>query len=162
MLRAIMAVSADGFVCSGPDDNMRWTGKADKQLFREQTEGCAIGAGTTTWEAMRGLNLPGRTLVRITREPRDLASPDGPAEELEMTLGAFAENYPDGWLIGGQTMLLSAIQDGFVDRVVLSHVTAELGEGVKDEVSSLLHSLGWTMRYFPMGDLKLVTWNRGA
>lgn len=162
MLRAIMAVSADGFVCTGEDDDMRWTGKADKRLFREQTEGCAIGAGTTTWQSMRGLKLPGRTLVRITREPGDLASSGGLTEELEMTLGGFAEHYPDGWLIGGQTVLLSAIQEGFVDRVVLSHVEAELGEGVKDQVSPLLHEMGWAMRFFPMGEVKLVTWNRGS
>lgn len=161
MLRAIMAVSADGFVCRGPEDDMRWTGSADKRLFREQTAGCAIGAGTTTWETMRGLSLPDRTLVHITREPRDLWS-GGPTEELEMTLGGFAEHYPDGWLIGGQTVLLSAIREGFVDRVLLSHVETELGDGVRDEVSLLLHEMGWDMRFYPMGELRLVTGNRGS
>lgn len=162
MLRAIMAVSADGFVCRDDRDDMQWTGAADKRLFREQTAGCAIGAGTTTWRAMRGLNLPDRTLVRITRTPGDLASSEGLTEELDMTLGGFAEHYPDGWLIGGQTVLLSAIREGLVDRVLLSHVTAELGEGVSDEVSPLLHELGWQMRYYPMGDLRLVTWTHGS
>jgi dihydrofolate reductase len=152
-VRAIMAVSADGYVCRGPDDDMRWTGPEDKSLFRSVTDGSHIGAGTTTWRAMRGLKLPNRTLVRITRWP------DG---ELEETLGDFARNHPNGWLIGGQTMLLAAIRADLVERVLLSHVRAELGGGEADRVSSLCAWLDWSPIVSPRPGLQIVAWRRGA
>lgn len=148
MLRAIMAVSADGFVCRGPDDDMRWTGSTDKQLFRSQTMGHVLGAGSTTFAQMPP--LPGRTLVRISRDPG-----------LGMALGDFCREHPDGWLIGGQTVLLSAIREGFVDRVLMSHVRAELGSGAVDEVTPLLSRLGWMGRSCPQEHLTIVTWRRG-
>lgn len=156
MLRGLMAVSADGYVCTGPRDDMRWTGSADKRLFREQTMGCVVGVGSTTAALMPP--LPGRTLVRITREAEGQLPIvyDGAS----MALGAFARACPDAWLIGGQTVLLAAIEADLVGCVVLSHVRAETGGGWKDLVTPRLHALGWRGRLFPQDELSLVTWNR--
>lgn len=152
MLRGLMAVSADGLVCRGPKDDMRWTGEADKAVFREVTRGCVMGAGRGTYEQMPRITSLGRTLLCVTREPRF---------GLDVTLGAFHRDFPDGWLIGGQTVLLSAIREGLVDRVLMSHVRAELGSGVEDLVTPLLSSLGWRGRSCPQEHLTLVTWRRG-
>ncbi len=159
MLRAIMAVSADGLVSCGPDDDMSWTGSADKQLFRAQTEGCVLGAGTTTFNQLP--HLPGRRVVQITRsvpERRMESAPLLAIMEDRMVLGDFYRAFPDGWLIGGQTVLLSAIMRGFVDRVILSHVQAEIGKGTPDKVTTMLARLGWSARLFPQGELDIVTW----
>lgn len=152
MLRALMAVSADGFVCRGPADDMEWTGAADKRLFASLTRDQVVGAGSTTCRMLPP--LPGRTVKRITREARGLGG------GAEWTLGDFARAFPEGWLIGGQTVLTAAIYGGLVDRVVLSHVEAELGEGQEDRITPLLHSLGWRSRLFPLNGLSVVTWNR--
>lgn len=158
MLRAIMAVSADGYVSRGPDDDMSWTGPEDKRLFRTATEGCAIGAGTTTWRLMKDLELPGRKLVRISRAPlRKLEN------ESIRTLGGFAETYPDGWLIGGQTVLLAGIDEGLVDRVLLSIVSAELKSGEPDRVSEKLQALGGEFKYFPVNRRhSIMTWRKSS
>lgn len=157
MLRGIMAVSADGYVCKGPNDDMRWTGSADKRLFREQTMDQTVGFGSRTFDLMP--KLKGRRMVRISSAAEGrLPFP----ENDEMTLGDFYLNCPDGHLAGGQTVLISAIKEGFCDRVVLSHVRAELGGGEKDQITSLCHSLGWHGRVFPQDELQIVTWNRGS
>jgi dihydrofolate reductase len=111
---------------------------------------------------MLNLDLPDRTLVRITKTPVATIDPiiQAPMNELEMNLEDFWKQYPDGWLIGGQTMLLSAIEQGYVDRVLVSHTHAKLGQGIQDEVTPLVYRLGWYSQYFPSKDLTLVTWKR--
>lgn len=154
-----MAVSADGFVARGPDDDMSWTGRADKALFRAQTEGCTLGAGTTTFRQLPP--LPNRRVVQITRSVPDRlfeAAPLLAIMEDRMVLGDFYRAFPDGWLVGGQTVLLSAIMRGFVDRVLLSHVRAEVGSGVADKVTPMLARLGWISRLYPQGEIDIVTW----
>lgn len=155
MLKAIMAVSADGFVCTGPFDDMKWTGAEDKAIFRGETMGAIVGVGSTT--AMYLPKLRGRTTIVLTREAED----ELPliADGARMTLGAFYQNVPEGWLIGGQTVLLSAIRERFVDRIILSHVRTEVGGGLPDEITPELHRRGWTSRLFPQETLSLVTWN---
>ncbi len=106
-MRLLMAVSADGFLCRGPADDMTWTGSMDKRLFRVLTSvGRVCAAGSTTRDLMR--DLPGRTLLRLSQD--------------DYTLEDFAEDYPDGWLLGGPTVAEVALRAGLVGEVYLSWI----------------------------------------
>ena len=106
-MRLLMAVSADGFLARGPDDDMRWTGRLDKKVFRLLTGvGGVCGAGSTTYDLME-TTLKGRTLFRLSRSGHD------------MGLRLFAEAHPSAWLIGGPTIAVEAFQRGLIDEVHL-------------------------------------------
>lgn len=140
-LKLVMAVSKDGFVSLGPDDDMLWTGPDDKRAFRLLTSvGGVLGAGRRTFENLprlkgrRVLCLSTRRIVLPNAEAREgMRHPfsDGPlsddtAYEHAVTLGQFAHQYPDAWLIGGQTVALEALSLGLVDQVFLCHAPIEL------------------------------------
>ena len=93
-MRLLMAVSGDGFLCRGPSDDMSWTGKVDKLLFRVLTGvGRVCAVGSTTRRVMR--DLPGRTLLELSC-----------ADHTGYTLEMFARDHPGGWLLGGPTGFL--------------------------------------------------------
>lgn len=141
-LKLVMAVSKDGIVSLGPEDDMLWTGHDDKRAFRLLTHsGGALGAGRRTFERLP--KLKGRTVVCLSTrrgmvpnfEARRIAdlSKCGPepvsseaAYESTMTLGQFAHANPDGWLIGGQTVALEALSISMLDLVVLCRAPIEL------------------------------------
>lgn len=109
----ILAVSADGFLARGPDDDMSWTSQTDKKLFRLLTlVGPLLLAGATTAKLLP--KLPGRTVVPLSR--RGLALSDMQSA--------------DGWLIGGPTVAQEALRLGMVRRVFLCYGTAILGSGI--------------------------------
>lgn len=140
-LKLVMAVSKDGFVSMGPNDDMLWTGPDDKRAFRLLTSvGGVLGAGRRTFEQLP--RLKGRRVVCIStrramvenaaaREARQAPFGDGPipddaAYEETMSLGMFSHRYPTGWLIGGQTVAQEAISIGLVDQVFLCRAPIEL------------------------------------
>ena len=140
-LKIVMAVSKDGFVSFGPDDDMSWTGPDDKRAFRLLTAvGGVLGAGRRTFEMLP--RLKGRRVVCLStrpvmvenaaaREGQQFPFSDGPmpadaAYERALTLGQFAHQHSTGWLIGGQTVALEALAIGLVDQVFLCHAPVEL------------------------------------
>lgn len=129
-LKLVMAVSKDGFVSLGPDDDMLWTGPDDKRAFRLLTSvGGVLGAGRRTFENLP--RLKGRDVVCLSTQPVSggpLWYPifDGPLSERTMPLHLFARAFPTGWLIGGQTVALEALVLGLVDQVFLCHAPIEL------------------------------------
>lgn len=117
-MRVLLATSADDLVAKGPDDDMRWTGSADKQIFRLLTSidtDTPLLAGSTTARMMP--NLPGRRVLGISRGST-------------LTLEKAHELFPQAWLIGGLTVVLAAIDAGMVDKVYLSVVPEFLEEGI--------------------------------
>lgn len=133
MLKLIMAVSADGYLARGPEDDMSWTGKDDKAVFRLLTSvGAACGVGYGSWRLMPR-ELPGRSLVPITTDGRMVPNytptfgevegsapvPDWAGYERSVTLGRFAYENPNGWLLGGPRVAYEALDIGLVDQVYL-------------------------------------------
>lgn len=117
-MRALLAISADDFLATGSDDDMRWTGSADKQIFRLLTSintETPLLAGSVTAALMP--KLPGRKVLGISRSSA-------------LTLEKAHELFPQAWLIGGLTVVLAAIDAGMVDKVYLSRSPAKLGSGV--------------------------------
>lgn len=129
-MKLLMAVSSDGFLASGPSDDMKWTGKDDKSLFRLLTlaDRRPLLAGAATARQMPPLK--DRLLVSITNRPN---APN------EMTLDYAAWCYPEAWLIGGPTIALAAMKMGLVDTAYLSVTKAVLGSGAPvNEIQALL------------------------
>ena len=122
-MRLLMAVSRDGFLCRGPDDDMSWTGTTDKKVFRLLTGvGGVCAVGRVTRERTPRLELAGRKLLTLSRYHPDMH-----------TLGWFASEHPDGWLLGGPTVAKRALDYNIVDeyhRCVIDDV--DLGGGVPE------------------------------
>jgi dihydrofolate reductase len=123
-LKVIMAVSADGYVSRGPADDMRWTGKKDKAIFKLLTmTGGELGVGRRTAAHMPP-SLPGRTLHVLSHSGAVLDGVRAPP----MRLGEFVAKYPGAWLIGGQTIVLEALELGLVDEVHLCRLPVDVFE----------------------------------
>jgi dihydrofolate reductase len=114
-MKLLLAVSQDGFLCRGPDDDMRWTGPADKAVFRLLTMASSspLFAGKRTAAQMP--KLPGRRLLALSTTG--------------LTLHMAAMMHPDAWLIGGPTVAMSALRDGLIKRAFLCHCSRVLGGG---------------------------------
>lgn len=119
-MKVLMAVSRDGFVAKGPDDDMKWTGGEDKSIFRLLTQvGMSpIGVGRKTFETMP--QLRNRTLCPLSNDAAK-----------GTTLRRFHVHYPGAWLIGGQTIVLEALRQEMIAQVFLCHVDRTLGAGVR-------------------------------
>lgn len=117
-MRLILAVSADGHLARGPEDDMSWTGLTDKRLFRLLTlVGSVCVAGSRTWLQMP--KLGGRLVLPLSREHgRVLDHPDG-RQEAAMSLGKAFYRFPDAWLLGGPTVAMEALEANLVDQVYL-------------------------------------------
>lgn len=136
-LKLIMAVSSDGYLARGPDDDMRWTGKLDKTLFHLMTSvGGVCGTGSKTWSFMP--TLPGRLLLRLTRSGTSVRE--------------FSERYPGAWLLGGPTVARGALEMDLVAEAHLFRSTHALKPAVK---SDALH-MDMLSPWIP-GSLPLVT-----
>ncbi|WID42031.1 dihydrofolate reductase [Pseudomonas phage ZQG1] len=129
-MNLLLAVSKDGFLCKGPDDDMKWTGPLDKFAFKLLTMSSdqPLLAGSTTYNMMP--KLPGRSLYRLSQKG-----------EGGLTLEEAHFYYPHAWVIGGPTVAEQALKKGLIDRVFLCSVDKALKGGVPVEgLLAHLHS----------------------
>lgn len=117
-MKLLMAVSSDGFLASGPDDRMQWTGVTDKAIFRllTLTGGGNVFAGRKTAENMP--SLKGRTVHVLSKGGLSLAD----------------AAHSGAWLIGGPTVAAAALEAGYITQAVLCRVPATLYKGVSVDV----------------------------
>jgi dihydrofolate reductase len=139
-LKLILAVSADGLLASGDDDDMSWTGRVDKTAFRLLTNvGGLCGAGYRTLSNMPPLS--GRSLVLLTRDPgRWLDSPVPPFPHVRavMRLEDFACE-PGAWLLGGPRLAAVAVGKSLVDEAFICRIgTVQLLPAVRDLRAALV------------------------
>ena len=180
-LKLVMATSRDGIVSLGPDDDMLWTGESDKKAFRLLTSvGGVLGAGRRTFE-----NLPvlkGRTVRCLSHRRGRVAHPqpkqsyclDGEAvangtyaSSEMLTLDEFAQQFPQGWLIGGQTVALEALASKQVNEVFMCRAPIDLRYEVRlattfqqDSMTPWLRvNARWTQTdEFTVGDTRIEVW----
>ena len=189
-LKLVMATTADGVTALGPDDPMDWTGSDDKRAFRLLTSvGGVLGAGRRTFERLPVLK--GR-VVRclstrkgyVNNAEARIALEAGPvlgemkvsdaAYVQTITLGSFAHQHPDGWLIGGQTVALEALAIGLIGEVFMCRSPMSVNDMVphmrtgdtfwpqRDQITPRLrHNEAWkqtdTCR---IGDTVIEVWRR--
>lgn len=115
-MKLILAVSRDGFLASGPDDDMRWTGSADKYAFCLLTlsDGELLFAGSRTAIALP--KLPGREVLALSSRG--------------LTVETASRLFPQGWLIGGPTVALEALRLGLVHSAFIHRTQHVLGGGL--------------------------------
>jgi len=127
-MRLVMAVSADDYVARSDRDDMRWTGPADKAVFRILTSvGYAPLAVSWKTSLLMPDLLPGRDLFKISRS----GVGDGTLEE-------YHDAYPDGWLLGGQTLSLAATGFGLITEVHLCKSSVVLTQGIRFDTNLLV------------------------
>lgn len=108
-MKLIMAVSGNGFVANGPEDDMSWTGPIDKAVFKLLTSTSEVLAVSAKSLEFMPEQLPGRgRLYGLSTDPRK-----------GVQLEDFAAMFPDAWLLGGQELAIYAMKNGFVDKVYL-------------------------------------------
>lgn len=153
-MRLLLAVSADGYLARGPDDDMRWTGPLDKAAFRLLTlsDEEVLLAGSRTFDQMPP--LPGRTMLRLSREDR----PYGKHKRLDLDVAA--QCHPNAWLIGGPTVAEEALRRGMIDRAFICVSPAMLHSGMPfSPLDRLLPKASATIR---AGDVRVLVFSRTA
>src|SRR5690606_28588783 len=132
MLKLLMAVSLDGYMARGVDDDMAWTGQTDKRIFRILT---GVG-GQVGVSARSGLHMPRLPCREVT-----VLSTVG------VTVEEYARAHPVAWLVGGPTLAAHALLRGLLEEVHLVRVSRcanpESGQGIGDTVSHIIEE-----RYF--------------
>lgn len=118
-MKLIMAVSGDGFVAKGPDDDMSWTGPIDKAVFKLLTSTSDVLAVSAKSLEFMPQELPGRgKLYGLSTDPRR-----------GVQLEDFAAMFPDAWLLGGQELALYAMKNGFVDKAYICRALDAQADG---------------------------------
>lgn len=108
-MKLIMAVSGNGFVAKGPDDDMSWTGLTDKAVFKLLTSTSDVLAVSAKSLESMPKQLPGRgKLYGLSTDPRR-----------GVPLEDFAAMFPGAWLLGGQELAVYAMKNGFVDKAYI-------------------------------------------
>lgn len=118
--KLLLAVSSDGYLARGPDDDMRWTGHSDKKLFRLLTETSSdsvVLAGRTTAELLPP--LPRRRIKVLSRDYTK-----------GITLQEASWTHRSSWLIGGPIVALEAVEANLVETAVIITSAASLGTGI--------------------------------
>ena len=125
-MRLIMAISADGFVARDDRDDMSWTGQRDKWAFRLLTSvGGRCVAGSTTANLLP--TLPGRTVQAISSVGMGLDS------------AYFKHGFEDAWLLGGQTLAVSAFQRGYIDEAFICYSEVRIENGIPQKIEPWVH-----------------------
>jgi dihydrofolate reductase len=122
MVSLIVAMSSNGVI--GRDGDLPWHLPADLRHFKATTMGHHLIIGRATWDEL-GRPLPGRTMVVVTRN-RDFSA-DGVlvAHSVEEALSLVVGD--DGPFIGGGAEIYrQALDAGFVDRVYVTRIHAEV------------------------------------
>lgn len=135
---------------------MRWLGPIDKQVFRMLT--CVGGGVLVTSNRTAELmpkQLEGRRIEVVSRTTGK-------------TLSNAAAVWPNAWLVGGQSLALSALNDDLLSEVHLCHsdrhAFPQPGHGQRDVLTQWLAAEGhndWHLAtYTRLLDVKVECWRR--
>lgn len=125
-MRLIMAVSQNGYLCRGPEDDMSWTGPLDKLIFKVLTHvGGPCLVGSKTYDLMP--RLPEREVLQLSRKA--------------LTLEVAQDLHPDSWLLGGPKVAGEAWCRGLISEFYLCRIDAILDPKVgASHIKALIQS----------------------
>ncbi|MCW2769635.1 MAG: dihydrofolate reductase [Aeromicrobium sp.] len=115
----VVAIGQNGVI--GADGDLPWPPTGDLAQFKALTMGHPLVMGRTTYESI-GRPLPGRTSIVLTRDPSWSADGAEVAGDLSAALARAAELDDDVFVIGGAQVYATALAEGAVDRLVVTHV----------------------------------------
>ncbi|MBI4281106.1 dihydrofolate reductase [Candidatus Uhrbacteria bacterium] len=132
----LMAQTVDGKVARARHELVNWTSKEDKKFFVSETKRVgAIIMGRTTFETF-GKLLSGRTIIVMTRSPRDpLISEDGKVIFTNDTPDVIlqkleAEGRSEAILAGGPTINHLFLEKNLIDEIKISVEPRLFGDGL--------------------------------
>lgn len=147
----VMAQSIDGYFATGPNDDMTWTGKKDKQFFKLIT---SIGntnllSGLTTAESMPPLEY--RRLWAVRSQQAGWIVNNGVlineikySQIIHQKKGIFN----GAKVIGGPKLAKSVIEDGYINYAYISIIKKKLNKGIGQELTELLNKFQYGSFYF--------------
>jgi dihydrofolate reductase len=115
----------------GSNGTLPWHVPADMAHFRELTKGHVVVMGRKTWDSLPGAfrPLPGRINVVVSRNPSQVALPDGvlaatsPEEGVALARKIAEERGKSVWIIGGAELYRALLP--VCDEVHLTVVTGK-------------------------------------
>jgi dihydrofolate reductase len=130
----LMALTVDGKIGKSQDHFPNWTGKADKQMFKNiSLKAGAVIMGSKTFDTI-GKPLPGRKNIVLTRNKERRSEwdnlifsakpPSAILEDLE------SEGYTEVILAGGAKINLLFAREGLIDEIIVTYVPKIFGSGL--------------------------------
>lgn len=123
-MKAIFVESSNGYLATGPDDNMMWTPRLDKQLFKLLS--CAFGGicvcSRHTYEL-----LPAK--MRYDENRNFIIAERAGAKSLYN----LNKIYPNAVLVGGPTFLKAAYQAKVIDTFIVTTLNDRIANSAKYE-----------------------------
>jgi dihydrofolate reductase len=115
-MKMVLVQSADGFLARDEEDDMAWSGREDKAVFRLLTlfDGELLFAGRKTYDLLPALK--GRTVMCISRD--------------DLTMDLAARKFPNGVIIGGPSVATYALAKKLVTQFAFIKVPVKLGSGI--------------------------------
>jgi dihydrofolate reductase len=108
-MKFICAVSPDGYMAQGPNDDMKWTPKIDKNIF--QLVSCLDGGVCLVSKKTKALMpefLKGRQLIEISRKG--------------LSLSLANKILPNALIVGGPELLSEAYKLGLINDLIINKV----------------------------------------
>lgn len=152
-MKALYATSFNGYMATGPDDDMSWTGTADKQLFKLIT--------TVAKECVISKNLSVMLPDKVLRDPnRKFIICDRNIEERNLKRCNFW--YKDSILLGGPLFIKEALGEDVLDMVIECVVQDVIFANIRYEKPNL-EKYGFKISYTISLDnnkLKVNVWTK--
>lgn len=131
---AVMAMTVDGKIAINEKHFPDWTGKADKQLFKQRSmKAGALIMGSKTFDTI-GKPLPNRKNIVMTRNPlrrsswENLVFCSNPPQEILEKLDA--DGFQEVILAGGASVNTLFAKAGLIDELILTYAPKIFGRGV--------------------------------
>lgn len=124
----IVAMSRNRVI--GRDGALPWRLPADLKRFKQRTMGHAVIMGRKTWDTLKGVPLPGRTNVVISRDHSLRAAGAIVTDSLDAALHAARIAHPDAseiFIAGGAEIYRLALDRA--DRIDMTLVDATIADG---------------------------------
>jgi dihydrofolate reductase len=125
----------------GRDGDLPWHLPNDLKNFKKVTMGCPVIMGRKTYESIverLGKPLPGRTNIVLTRNKDYECESEICSSFTEAFVAAKQESSDEIFIIGGEGVYKSALQEGVVDKLYITNIDCTVEGDV----------------YFPEVDLK--------
>lgn len=159
-MKLLMAISKDGFVCKDENDDMSWTSKTDKKIFRLLTQ--TDGHGPYLPQLFCGYKT-GKLLPKLKNRQINIIE-----DWVEFGFGYIDDNgafnavdtcLEDGHLIGGQKTALKAFERILIHKAYICRSEVELGDGVKDKITPILKKRFSLSDTIKINDVTVEIWN---
>lgn len=140
----IILQSIDGYLADGPNDDLSWGSKEDKQFFRTKTK--EIGTmimGSATFENMPDFAFKERCSIVMTSKPEKYQERvdrlNAAGNDIELFKGTPEEcvkyleskNIETAALIGGGSINGSFLDSGLITEMFITVAPVKLGKGIK-------------------------------